>query len=347
MSRAYRKWGLFAFISFVMLVGLSGCGLANPALQDLKNGDKLIGIFVAFEEDLKDYEMQNGDTLYYQEKKLVRADKSVEKLTDKEIQGFNNGFIVEGKRQENDCYTFDNIDGYYMGYTERNFEEDGENYSGMDSHFSDGIYDTHIDSEAKGSEGDDRIEEEIHSLQGTIGISSKKEGELAINNVYERADGSIYTKIPSSNVLIVNPDSGGGVQTMSVSESYAANLTGTGLSSKEKKKTSRFSISIEQVNELKSAVIREMDKDHGLIKIVNVDLTKKDQRLQLDGKTEYVIVEEHFLDRSGKPYSKRTAYDCAQIGEADASGNETVGAHTFYRTKRNGRIALVDVNFVR
>ncbi|QHI71162.1 hypothetical protein [Aminipila terrae] len=284
MSRRYKAYGLIILIMAVMSFFLTGCSLANPELQHLKNGDELIGVFVAFKEDLKNYEMQEGDTLYYQEKKLVRADGSTKKLTNEELKAYDNGFHVEGKKQKNGCYTFDDIDGYYMGYTEKHFVEKGETYSDIEGNFSDEIYDTHIGSALNIFENEEEAGEKVYSLEGTIGVNSKKEGQIKINSVYKRADGSVYAVIPAPSIIIMDANSTGGKETMAVSESYGTNITGTGIGSKVAKTTSKFSVSVEQTDYLESAVVRQMDKNNKLVKVTDVDLTKKNQELKLDEK---------------------------------------------------------------
>lgn len=414
MNKSNRKLGLFVLVMFVISICLSGCKLANEELQDIKNGDKLIGVFITYEEDLKDYTMQEGDTLHYDEKKLERADGSIKELTDEEFESFkafSGGFTVEGTKKEDDTYKFENIEGYYMGYTEEMVNEDGETYPCTSSHYSDGVYDINVgisshsiedSSSAKGLFGkglfgldgvneiddidvedlkeienldesdDNKIKnfddnEEVDNtdeeneqeyifeptfienaitIEGTIGVSSDKKSELRLNKVYQRDDGSVYAIIPSSACIMIDTDYGGN-QGLSISESYQSNIKGTGISKQSPKKTSTFKVNVEQIDFLESALVRQMDKNHKPVKLTEVDLTNNEQEFKLNQNTDYVIIEEHLIDRKGRPYNKRTAYDCMQIGQTWDNGYEEWVSHTFHITDENGKIGLVNLSFKR
>ncbi|MHC1721734.1 MAG: hypothetical protein AB9836_00870 [Aminipila sp.] len=348
MNRKYRNLGVFALVMFIMSVCLSGCNLANPELQDIKKGDKLIGVFATFEEDLKDYEIQEGDTLYYQEKKLVRADGSVRKLTDKEIKAFDNGFTVEGKKQKDGTYKFENIKGYCVVLTKDIDERDGESY--MIAHSSEDVYDVKTSIRINDFNGNNKSKETSYDVEATIGVNAKANARVRINTIYQRNDGSVYTNIPGSDILSIDPVLGSrselGNSGMKISESYEDNLTGTGISAQSKKETKNFKINIEQMDFLQSTEVRQMDKNHQLIEVSGINFSKKDQVLNLEKNTEYVIVEEHFIDAKGNTYSKRTAYDCDKIGTITQDGDENFQSHTFKKLNADGKVQLVNLKFV-
>lgn len=355
MNRVNRNLGAFALIMFIMSICLSGCSLANPELQDIKNGDKLIGVFVTFEEDLKDYNMQEGDTLYYEEKKLVRADGSVIKLTDEEIKRFDqfdNGFTAEGIKQKDGTYKFKNIKGYCVLYTRDTVEENGKTESYMQTHCSEDVYDVKTSLGINEFNENNKAKSETnYDVEATIGVDAKENIRVRVNNIYQRNDGSVYTNIPGSAILSIDPvsdpSSGLGNQGINISESYESNLTGTGISEKSQKETRNFKINIEQMDFLQSAEVRQMNKDHQLIKVSDINFSQKDQSLKLEKNTDYVIIEENFTDAKENTYNKRTAYDCGKIGIIGEDGYENFQSHTFKKLGEDGKVKLVHLNFVK
>lgn len=338
-----------------MLTCLSGCSLANPELQDINNGDQLIGVFVTFEDDLKDYIMQEGDTLYYEEKKLVRADGSVIKLTDEEIKRFDkfdNGFTVEGIKQKDGTYKFNNIKGYCVLYTRDTVEENGKTESYMEAHCSEDVYDvkTSIGINEFNENNKSKLETN-YDVEATIGVDAKKNIRVRVNRIYKRNDGSVYTNIPSSDILCIDPvsdpSSKSGNDRISLSESYEDYLTGTGISTQSKREAKKFNISIEQMDFLQSAEVRQMNKNHELIKVTDIIFSQKDQSLKLEKNTDYVIVEEHFIDAKGNAYNKRNVYDCAKIGITGEDGHENFQSHIFKKLDKNGKVKLVYLSFIK
>lgn len=379
-----KSLGIFIFAILLITVSFTGCNLADKGLQDIKNGDKLIGIFVTFEEDLKDYTMQVGDTLYYEDKKLERADGTIKELTDEEFEAFkNNSTIIEGKRQKDSTYKFEELPGYYMGYSERIENDNGQAYPCTSSHCSSDIYNIHLMSSSRmehepnrkeffkggflnnnnmelknivlDNSGDGELEnilepkivEDSIKIEGTIGISSTREAQIRVNSVYQRKDGSVYTILPGSACLDIEADSAGGSISTDISESYQRNITGTGFSNESIKRSFAFKVTVEQFDFLKSANVRQMDKNNQLVKSTEVDLTKKEQELKLDKSTDYVIIDEHCIDITGKTYTQRTAYDCSRIGDIHENGHTEYVSHTFYKTEKNGKIGLVILSFKR
>lgn len=352
MKKVIRNSGVFALMICIMSICFSGCSLANSALQNIKNGDQLIGVFVTFEEDLKDYIMQDGDTLYYEKKKLVRADGSVRKLTDEEIKRFDNRATIEGIKQNDGTYNFENIKGYCVLYTKRIAEENGKTESYMETHCSEDVYDVKISTAANEFSENKKSRSEVNNaVEATIGVNSKANTRVRVNKIYQRNDGSVYTNIPSSDILCISPvsdpNSGVGNSGISISESYEDYLTGTGISAQSKKETKTFKISIEQMDFLQSAEVRQMDKNHQLIKVLGIHFSQKDQTLKLEENTDYIIIEEHFTNAKGNEYSKRTAYDCAQIGETGDDGYEHFQSHTFKKLDENGKLHLFNLALER
>ncbi|WP_312093963.1 hypothetical protein [Aminipila sp.] len=346
MIRAYKRRKVLSFTAFILAALLSGCSLANPELQDIKKGDQLVGVFVTLAEDLKDYEMQSGDTLYYQEKRLVRADGSVRKLTDEEIECFNNGFTVEAIKQQDGSYKFDEINGSYLIYTGVTKKDNVY----MEEQHSENIYDIKpAVSSNEWSEGNKTRWENSITLEATMAVNAKEELQVRLNKVYQRSDGSIYTVVPNSPTLCIAPVSeqalNSGSHGLSISESYEDSVKGTGISDKVNKETRNFKINIAQMDYLESAIAVQMDKSHHQVQVTAVDLTKKKQSLRLNEKTAYIIIEEHYMDIQGNPYNKRTVYDNVAIDEDD--GEEDPVSHTFYRTKDTGRIELITLSFMQ
>nr|WP_315025016.1 hypothetical protein [uncultured Aminipila sp.] len=352
MNKVIRKLEALALVMCIMSICFSGCSLANPALQNIKNGDQLIGVFVTFEEDLKDYIMQDGDTLYYEEKKLVRADGSVKKLTDEEIKRFDKGSTIEGIKQKDGIYNFQKIKGYCVLYTRRTVEENGKTDSYMETHCSQDVYDVKISTAVNEFSENNKSRSEINNeVEATIGVNAKANTRVRLNKIYQRNDGSVYTNIPSSDILCINsvsdPSSGLGNSGISISEGYEDYLTGTGISAQSKKQTKTFKINIEQMDFLQSAEVRQMDKNHQLIKVSDINFSQKNQSLKLEENTDYVIIEEQFKDVKENTYSKRTVYDCTRIGETDDDGYEYSQSHTFKKLDENGKLLLFNLNFER
>lgn len=353
MNRAVKNSGAFVLIMLIISACLSGCNLANPELQNIKNGEQLIGVFVTFEEDLKDYIMQDGDTLYYQEKKLVRADGSVIKLTDEEIKNidkFNDGFTAEGIKQKDGTYKFENIKGYCVLHTRRTVEENGKTESYMETHCSEDVYDVKISTAANEFSENNKSRSEVnHEVEATIGVNAKANTRVRLNKIYQRNDGSVYTNIPDSDILCINPvsdpSSGLGNSGISISEGYEDHLTGTGISAQSSKQTKTFKINLEQMDFLQSAEVRQMDKNHQLIKVSDINFSQKNQVLNLEKNTDYVIIEEQFKDVKENTYSKRTVYDCGKIGMTGEDGYENFKSHTFKKLDENGRVHLVNLSF--
>ncbi len=350
MKKVIRNSGAFALVMCIMSICFSGCSLANPALQNIKNGDQLIGVFVTFEEDLKDYIMQDGDTLYYEEKKLVRADESVKKLTDKEIKSFDKGSTIEGIKQKDGTYDFENIKGYCVLYTKRTVEENGKTESYMETHCSEDVYDVKISTAANEFSENNKSRSEVkNEVEATIGVNAKANTRVRINDIYQRNDGSVYTNIPGSAILNIepasDPDSGLGNNGISISESYEDYMTGTGISAQSTKQTKTFKINLEQMDFLKSAEVRQMDKNHQLIKVLDINFSQRDQVLNLEKNTDYVIVEEHFIDAMSNTYSKRTVYDCGKIGITGNDGYENFQSHIFKKLDEKGRVYLLNLSF--
>lgn len=349
MNKVIRKLGALALMVCIMSICFSGCSLANPALQNM-NGEQLIGVFVTFEEDLKDYIMQDGDTLYYEEKKLVRADGSVKKLTDKEINRFDKGSTIEGIKQKDGTYDFENIKGYCVLYTKRTVEENGKAESYMETHCSEDVYDVKISTAANEFSENNKSRSEVkNEVEATIGVNAKANTRVRLNKIYQRNDGTVYTNIPDSDILCINPvsdpSSGLGNSGISISESYEDHMTGTGISAQSTKQTKNFKINVEQMDFLQSAEVRQMDKNHQLIKVSDINFSPKDQVLNLEKNTDYVIIEEQFKDVKENTYSKRTVYDCGKIGMTGEDGYENFKSHTFKKLDENGRVHLVNLSF--
>ncbi|QIB69574.1 hypothetical protein Ami103574_09620 [Aminipila butyrica] len=330
-----------------------GCTLANPDLQQLKDGDQLTGIFIIYTQDLRNYEMQEGDTLYYQEKKLVRADGSVEQLTDQEIQKLNGDWTLEGKKEADGSYTFGDLDGYYMGYSLIRQMIDGAPSSHTEIHASESIYDTHMAVTANGSEDGSTANENIYALTGTLSIPANG-GDQLIYPVYRRADGSVYLTSSSDRTLIADNQYRSGQQTYSMSESYETSLTATGDTERGSKITNSFSLILEPINLLQRADILQMDEQHRLVSRTQLNfsaesgnLVEGDQKLILDEKTDYVIIEEHFKEEDGTLRLQRTIYDWASNGNSANEGEENLMTHTFRRTGENGKIQLIVLNVER
>lgn len=345
-----KKAAVFLLIVFALSVCLGGCSLARADLQKQENGDELIGVFVAFEKDLGDYIIQEGDTLYYDEQKLVKADGTEIYLTDEQLRGFDVSFTLEGEKQKDETYRFGDIEGFYMGQETAASEDEKE-----DSHLvttmcaSEGIYDVQSHVESKSL--NDKASEEIVSMEGTIGVSSSFEGVFRVNRVYKRSDGSVYTVIPGSAGVMISsePDAASGKVGSTVSESFESSIKGMENEQKVVKQTRSFHIDVEKRDFFEGAELRQMSSEHEVIKNVQIssqELPQMREKLKVEDNTAYVIIEENFVGRDGIHYKKRTAYDCENIGE-DAEANDGTAEHTFYRTKENGKVELISLEFVR
>ncbi|MFV0517748.1 MAG: hypothetical protein ACK5MV_10185 [Aminipila sp.] len=332
-------------LSILLIIMLTGCSLAKEELQQLESGNKLCGVFVTFEDELKDYMMQEGDTLYYDEKKLVRADGSIKFLTEKEMKLFSgDSFEVDGVIQKDGKYRFGNIQGDYLACRlELQSGGDDEEYYSSSFVSSGDIY--NVKSYSNSSE-----EEEKSMMEGTIGVSSKYKGAVRMNPVYERADGSIYTSIPGSAAMMISEEFGGGSISKTITESYESKFTGlkqNKVKNENKKKTFSFTVSVEQKDYLESAIVRQFNKNNEMIKSSEIELNLQEQYIKLEQQTSYVIIEEKFVDVNDKEYIKRTTYDCDKVNFIEDNGLNNYGTHVFYSTDSKNMIKLLSLNFVR
>ena len=82
-----------------------------------------------------------------------------------------------------------------------------------------------------------------------------------------------------------------------------------------------------------------------MIKMTKVAFDKAASKLSLDQGTAYVIVEEKLIDENGKPFTKRSIYDCDRV-TLEKNRDSFIG-HTFYYTDKDNRIFQVSLKFER
>lgn len=335
----------------------SGCRLANTE-KNLANDEKLIGVLVVFDEDLKGYEMMDGDTLYNQEKKLVRKDGTTKYLTDEEMKRLTGGSEIIGVKQKNGTYKFGDIDGYYMGYTQKITKEYNAPCIASGTMSSDDIYDMHVAHNSNSNvdftqtfkrneepQMKEKITEQSVTVEGTIPVNCFKNRTVELIRVHQRSNGEVYINVPAGPSLSLQAaDAGSGMSGISISEDYQSSMKSMGLLAENAKESITYKVNFNPVNTLQSAKAIEMNQNNQVVKSTDIKFSSRQLNLKLDQKTDYVIIEETFADRAGNTYQKRTAYDCEQIsGEEWRNGN----IHTFDKTMENGKVQRIILTFVR
>ncbi len=136
-----------------------------------------------------------------------------------------------------------------------------------------------------------------HSISGKVLVSEEFGGVFYFNEVYETAEGLIYmtpgnmgTSIQASGIKVT--------QTLSSTLEFDGET-----------KTNTCEITVECVDPLQQAIIREMSSDNQLLfsSVITEDVIPENITLKVD--TAYVIVEEYYLDEEGGTRITRTIMD--------------------------------------
>lgn len=358
-SKQFYKINIERTVLVLMVLALSiftsGCRLANTE-KNLAEDEKLIGVLVVFDEDLKSYEMMDGDTLYNQEKKLVRSDGTTKYLTDEEMKRLTEGSEIVGVKQKNGTYRFGDIKGYYVGYHQDvTKSKDNTPCIAYSTQTSSDVYDEHVSlnsnatmdysetvSENEEPEFEVNTTEQSVTVDGTIPVSSTKERIVKLISVHQRHNGEVYIDLPAGPSLHLDPSND--MAGLSRSEKYESSMKSMGLLDQSAKESITFNIYFKTVDRLQSAKAIEMGQDNQVIRATEINFNARQLNLKLDQKTDYVIIEETFVDRAGNTYQKRTAYDCEQIsGDERRNGN----THTFNKTMENGKVQLIILTLER
>lgn len=277
---------------------LTGCQLARE--DNSKSRDRLVGVFITQEYlDLFDFEGYLNDNLNNLSGGEIKGDQS-------QYEGRLYASF-EGDDKEN--VEFGDVWGIPLFIAEL-VGDDGSprttTYNG------DGV----VDSKFGTYYGDD---EDKITLDGTVYIEPGVAGLTHyFNKVYQSADGQIYAT-SGQGMSVHGVQSQGEVMSTKLEDTLTITENG-----KTKKKTSIINIAIEtKLTPYKINVIM-LDTDNNVVSDTEYAPSKLPEKINIDKKANYIIVESHVKDFDGTQLIERQLYD-----------KNATSISTFYESENN------------
>ncbi len=224
---------------------------------------------------------------------------------------------AEGIPGEDRIYTFEGVEGHFLGI----FEE--EDQAGSYVHFAnDGSF-GEVKAETKVTDT-----ETLNRLEAVVMVDLGLQEPVYLNPVYQRGDGTVYAELSGSGYLLGGALGGGEVYGTTYSSRETKEYQG-----KAETDARELSLALKAGLPVKTLRILEMDGENRLLGIQ--EISREMGEVPLRRETAYVIVEEERRDGS----LKRSLYDVEQ-----GTGNQESIVHKVYYPGEDGILVPEELN---
>lgn len=292
---------LIMFMMFIVLivVTFSGCQLAHEDLAQIKENDRLIGVFVSYEHldlfDMESYLNDNASKFFSGGNNIEISDvdekynnRLYATLMEKEMTA------IGGEKYTYSDYIFEGIDGISMFAFTSTDPITGNRCTSSIS--GDGISD-HKYHIKRGDNG------EGIELEGSIFVASGAMSDaIYINPVYQSEGGKVYLQSGQGFMASSDNDEGGVyTQTMTDSTSRTENKMTTTY-------TASIKLSIATMNSTEKVAIYQMDSANSIIEKNEYLPNGVPDKITPNKSCEYFIVESHKIAFDGKKQVERQIF---------------------------------------